>query len=152
MWTTARQSTFYTAASPCKVPGEIPQQSLNHIKYLLDQWFFFFSLLFDIFQTFYYQKCHQVMVRLRLLFLKAVRDASKCTESECRGMVPTQIGGTCSPLVIFYLEKASAKGRSGFAGAKTVLVTCATVRRRLGREGCKIIAFHRRFNLLELGR
>lgn len=140
------------SSKPLQGPrGDTTAESEPH-QILVRSVIFFFSLLFDIFQTFYYQKCHQVMVRLRLLFLKAVRDASKCTESECRGMVPTQIGGTCSPLVIFYLEKASAKGRSGFAGAKTVLITCATVRRRLGREGCKIIAFHRRFNLLELGR
>lgn len=129
-----------------------PHQILPYISHFL-------FLLFDIFQTFDYHKCHQVTGRLRLAFLllKAVTaivqiQNAQNLKSECRGRVPTQIGGACSPLVIFYLEKASSKGRSGFAGAKTVLITCATVRRGLGREGCKIIAFHRRFNLLEFGK
>lgn len=102
------------SSSSCEVPGEAPQQSLNHIKYFITSVIIFF-LLFDIFQTFYWQKCHQVTVRLRLAFLllKAVTAVVKMPQNaqnlNAEARYLPRLGALAVLLLFFILKKPRPK-------------------------------------------
>ena len=150
---------FKTAATHYKVPEEISQQRVKQLRHFITSVSFFLGAFVAVW---YFPNILLRKVPPSHSETKAGRPASqdsysccsgpcsKHTESARRCTIPTQIGGTRGPLVIFYLEKASSKWRSGFTGTKTILIACATMRRRLRRECCEIITFHRRFNLLKL--
>lgn len=59
---------FIQQQAPARSQGRYHSRVWTTSNTSLHRWFFFF-LLFDLFQTFYWQKCHQVAVRLRLAFL-----------------------------------------------------------------------------------
>lgn len=76
VWTTARQLTFQNSSNPLQGPrGDITAKVETHqiLHYISEVCFllFFggFLLLLDIFQTNYWEECHQVTVRLRVVFL-----------------------------------------------------------------------------------
>lgn len=72
VWTMARQLAFQNSSNPLQGPrgditAEVETGQILH--YISEVFFCFFLVLFDIFQTFYWEKCHRVTVRLRLAFL-----------------------------------------------------------------------------------